>query len=149
MTRKTPLKGGGPLARTGALARSTALTRTQQAAKRQKRAPRTPEEVRARRLVAQRSGGVCEVCAAAAATNWHHRKNASQGGPWTASNGLHLCGSGSTGCHGRITENPKTSQEQGWSVSSHMDPLRTPVWLARHGWVFLDDHGNFENEEAA
>jgi len=148
MTRKTPLKGGGPLKRTGALARSTALTRTQQARK-QQRTPRTPQEVRARQLVAQRSNSVCEVCGNTPASNFHHRKNASQGGPWTASNGMALCGSGTTGCHGYITEHPEHARRSGWSVPSHADPLRTPVWLARHGWVLLNDNGTFENEEAA
>lgn len=140
LTRKAPLVGSTPLQR------ATRLTRTAAA---RKRPERTREEVEARRLVAQRSGGVCEVCGNATATNFHHRKGKGQGGAWAPSNGLHLCGSGSTGCHGHVTTHPQVSREQGWSVPSYLDPLRTPVWLARHGWAFLDDHGTFENEEAA
>jgi hypothetical protein len=96
----------------------------------------------ARSLVYERSGGICEVCGKARGTNWHHRKNAGQGGLWAASNGLHLCGSGTTGCHGHITTHPAVSREQGWSVPSWGDPLTTRVWLAGRGFVFLRDDGS-------
>lgn len=107
-------------------------------------------EKEARRLVYDRSGRVCEVCGRARATNWHHRKNASQGGLWCPSNGLHLCGSGTTGCHGKITVNPRIARERGWSVPSWGDPGETPVWVAGRGWVLLKDDGGFgEQEDAA
>ena len=44
------------------------------------------DEREARRLLAERSDSVCEVCGNQAATNAHHRKNRSQGGRWEASN---------------------------------------------------------------
>jgi hypothetical protein len=97
----------------------------------------------ARRIVRERSGGICEVCAVAYATNFHHRKNRSQGGLWCPSNGLDLCGSGSTGCHGFITSHPKLSYEYGYSVRSGRDPARSPVRLARRGWTLLDSTGSY------
>ena len=87
-----------------------------------------------------RSGGICEVCGLAVATNWHHRKNRSQLGGNELSNALHVCGSGTTGCHGHITENPAESYRCGWSVRSGHNPLTTPV-LRRRDWVLLTDEG--------
>lgn len=74
--------------------------------------------------------------------NYHHRINRSQGGVYTPSSALWLCGSGTTGCHGWITDNPEVAVEKGWSVKSTGDPLETPV-LYRGKWVLLDDAGGF------
>lgn len=101
-------------------------------------------EKTARARVAQRSGGVCEVCGSAQATNFHHRQNASQGGKWLPSNGLHLCGSGTTGCHGRVTANPVWARKHGWSVPSWDDPRKIAIRLFAHGLVLLDDQGRVE-----
>lgn len=104
-------------------------------------------EQAARRIVRQRSGGVCEtriagVCRGRAA-EWHHRKNRSQGGKWAPSNGLHLC----SGCHLYITTHPAAAREKGWAVPSHADPAQTPVevWLWGHfqAPALLDDDGQF------
>jgi hypothetical protein len=104
-------------------------------------------ERKARELLYQRSSHVCELCSSRRGTNAHHRKPRSLGGLWTPSNLLHLCGSGSTGCHGYVTTNPQIAREQGWSVPSWADPARTPVWIAWREFVFLDDHGNYQNED--
>lgn len=138
LQRRTPLRTKTTLVGSSPLARSSRLTRQAMA---RKRPQRSPEEVHARRVVAQRSAGRCEVCGRVPATNWHHRRNASQGGAWCPSNGLHVCGSGTTGCHGLITVNPAIARERGWSVSAHADPAGTPVWLAGHGWAYLDARG--------
>lgn len=95
----------------------------------------------ARALVYVRSNGICEVCGQARGTNWHHRKNQGQGGTWDPRNGLHVCGTGTTGCHGHITGHPAASRERGWSVPSWSDPADTPVWLAGHGFVYLTADG--------
>lgn len=94
---------------------------------------------RARRDVSRRSGGVCEVCDRAPATDWHHRKNRSQGGQWSASNGLHLC----RACHRMVTEQPEAARRWGWAVPSWCDPAEAPVRLLRHGWVRLTDDGRY------
>lgn len=98
-------------------------------------------EARARRLVAERSGGVCERCGRARAGEWHHRVNRSQGGRWTASNGLHLCGT----CHGWVTAHPEAAAAPGcgWALRSWQDPLAVPVRLHLWGLVLLDDCGCF------
>jgi len=126
----TPLTGGLPLARPRQPKR---------------RAPLNPEgaakEAVVRALVRARSGGVCEVCGNARATNYQHRKNRSQGGLWSASNGLAVCGTGTTGCHGRIHANPAEAVSKGHQVRSYADPLLIPV-LTRHGWLRLTDAGS-------
>lgn len=87
-----------------------------------------------------RSLGICELCGAAPATNFHHRKNRSQLGKDNLANAMHLCGSGTTGCHGMVTEHPADAYAYGWSVRSGFDPAEVPV--KRMGrWVLLDDHG--------
>lgn len=88
-----------------------------------------------------RSGNICELCGATTATNWHHRKNRSQLGGNELSNALHLCGSGTTGCHGQVTEHPADAYNYGWSVRSGFNPAEVSV-LRRGEWVLLDDEGN-------
>lgn len=103
-------------------------------------------ETLAREIVYARSGGDCEVridgVCLGRGTNWHHRKNKSQGGQWCASNGLHLCGSGTTGCHGWITHEPAKSYRKGWAVRSGHNPIGVAVYIAGR-YVFLDDVGNY------
>ena len=96
-------------------------------------------EHRARQLVYARSAGVCERCGQSRATEWHHRRNRSQGGRWTAANGLHLCG----GCHRWITEHPDEAAEagRGWVVWAWQNPVEVPVRHAVYGLVVLDDCG--------
>lgn len=92
----------------------------------------------------QRADGACEVCGLAYPTNAHHRKNRSQAGGDELSNLLAVCGSGTTGCHGYITEHPAESYLKGWSVRSTEDPREVPV-LYRGSLVTLDDLGNLED----
>jgi hypothetical protein len=79
-----------------------------------------------REAVAGRSGGYCEYCGHRA-TNMHHRVNRSQGGGWSPVNILHLCGSGTTGCHGFFTHQPELAYEMGVSVHRADDPAAIPV----------------------
>ena len=104
-------------------------------------------ESRSREIVYARSGGDCEarivgVCQGRG-TNWHHRKNRSQGGLWRPSNGLHLCGSGTTGCHGWISHEPEKSFRKGWAVRSRFDPRDVAVCIGGR-YVFLTDAGDYE-----
>jgi hypothetical protein len=99
----------------------------------------TAAELGARSIMAARSGGVCEGCRRAAATDWSHRKPRSQGGPWCPSNGLHLC----RDCHAWIHHNPIEAYSVGWGLRSTTDPATTPALLAVHGWVLLTTDGNF------
>lgn len=106
-------------------------------------------EATARRLVYKRSGGACEVRIAGVclgrATNWHHRQNRSQSGQWLPSVGLHVCGSGTTGCHGALTNTNghRTEYERnGWIVRSHQNPAAVPVLYAGRDFYLLDDAGD-------
>jgi hypothetical protein len=99
---------------------------------------RLPQKVRD--ALRERAEGCCELCGVPA-NNAHHRKNRSQGGRNELSNLLLLCGSGTTGDHGYITENPADSYANGWSVPSFRDPHVTPVRL-HDGWYLLGDNGD-------
>jgi hypothetical protein len=99
----------------------------------------------ARLAVRRRSGGICEVCRSAKATNYQHRKNRSQSGGWEVSNGLDVCGMGNlSGCHGRIHQNPEEAYANGWSVRSTDDPRKIPVVDLSGMARLLDDEGSFE-----
>jgi hypothetical protein len=99
-----------------------------------------------RHLVAARDEGVCIICRRGGAANWHHRKLRSHGGDWNPSNGILLCGSGTTGCHGRAHAEPAWARLNGFIVPSWADPAEYPLryWLPtgkgthRLGWVRLD-----------
>jgi 5-methylcytosine-specific restriction endonuclease McrA len=102
------------------------------------------DERRARDLVYERSGSICEVCSAARAQHWHHRLDRSLGGKWQASNGIHAC----PPCHLHVTspygERREVCRRNGWVLETHETPALVPV-LIRHGYIFdwylLDDEG--------
>lgn len=114
-----------------------------------RKSPAQPGMAHGRKLVYARSGGWCEVripgVCLGRGMSWHHRKNRSQGGTWAASNGLHCCGDGVTGCHGALTNPPRGRkaefQGSGWIVPSHADPAEVPVWIAGR-LVYLTDSGD-------
>jgi hypothetical protein len=99
-----------------------------------------------RLLVLARSNGVCEVCGQARATNVHHRMPRGMGGTnrpiespaWL----LHVCGSGTTGCHGRIESDRTRAQAAGWLLVGQETPETRParLWF---GTVVLDDQGDY------
>lgn len=75
----------------------------------------------------------------------HHRRNRGMGGSrWPGinlpSNLLTLCGSGTTGCHGWVTDHPREAMAAGLVVSKFADPTAMPVYTWR-GWVQLTDDG--------
>jgi hypothetical protein len=101
--------------------------------------------------VAARSGGRCEAgidgCYGTA-TNIHHRQRRA-GGNHTAANLMHLCGSGTTGCHGWITEHPALSRAAGWIVSFAGDPASDPVRYRCRSLVWLTEDGRMVGERGA
>lgn len=107
-------------------------------------------EAAGREAVIARSGGVCEICQANRATNFAHRQRRSQGGSWSPVNGLALCGSGTTGCHGWCTAHPALARAGGWEVGAWGDPTEEPVYLQHFGWYawwWLKDEGLVMVEE--
>lgn len=128
------------------LARKTELSRTPTKGS---RPPVTAEERVARALVTARACGLCEVqlpgVCFGLAGNFHHRQNKSQRGVWSASNGLAVCGSGSTGCHGALTNTNGRRREYeraGWIVPSTKNPANVAVDHACRGRVLLLDNGD-------
>jgi hypothetical protein len=55
-------------------------------------------------------------------------------------NGLTLCGSGTTGCHGWVESHPTEAAKAGWAVESWADPTTVPV-RTPSGWQLLNDRG--------
>ncbi|MEE8739022.1 MAG: hypothetical protein SOI66_08985 [Bifidobacterium sp.] len=101
-------------------------------------------------LVDERDERRCICCGkpleTAFSASRHHRRMRSH--PWPGlhetSNLIDVCGSGSTGCHGLIHANPALARSQGWLVSAYEDhPETVPINTYRHGWVLLDNQGNW------
>lgn len=87
-------------------------------------------------------------CARCAIIIWsggsrHHRKFKSRGGGDEVSNGVLMCGSGTTGCHGWAHSNPVSARQAGFAVGASEDPRLVPIKHALHGLVWLDDLGGF------
>ncbi len=105
-------------------------------------------EKESRRIVAERSMGMCElalpgVCEGRSA-GVHHRVKRGQGGPWAPANLLAACGSGTTGCHGWAEAHPTQANEVGISLWSTQDYLAVPVvmrWMNEVSTWLLDNEG--------
>lgn len=63
--------------------------------------------------------GRCLLCGRQA-TNWHERLPRGRGGLRDVFNSVRLCGSGTTGCHGRVTGNPEWARTLGLNVEGQM-----------------------------
>lgn len=61
-----------------------------------------------------------------------------------AANGVLLCGTGTTGCHGKVTRE-EVPERLGFSVSriGIRRPVDVPLLHALHGWVRLDNDGGY------
>ena len=83
----------------------------------------TGPDPEARRLVAARSGGVCERCRRALAVDVHHRRARGMGGTGAAginslSNLVHLC----RACHGWVEADLGAASASGWKIPLGEDP---------------------------
>ena len=138
--RKTPLQARAPLQPGTGLTRNP-LPRTSPGPARRPLSsahPKvTPEERRARRLVRVRSGGVCEGCRQARATDYSHRVRRGPGA-WCPSNALDLCAS----CHRFGHAEPLKARDLGWLLRTTDDPLIVPACLFGQGWVLLTPDGD-------
>jgi hypothetical protein len=101
---------------------------------------RIPAKVRTQ--LHERAQGCCEICGKHGATNAHHRKNQSQGGQHVLSNLMLLCGSGTTGCHGWVTQSPRSADRLGWLVWSYENPAEKPVRMWAFRWALFGDDGS-------
>lgn len=101
-----------------------------------------------RALILQRDGG-CFMCGTTTSLNVHHRTARGMGGAkaaWInkASNGITLCGSGVTGCHGRVEAYRAWAESQGLIVRRGVTlPAHVPVTHPQLGELWLTDDGRY------
>lgn len=137
--RRTPMPRA---ARAGARRVKKTIQRQQQATR-----PDTGPTAGQRRTVAARAGWRCEICGAVlgwpdgsggatwcAPHSFHHRRARGMGGtrrPDTNSpaNLLLLCGTGTTGCHGRVEANRAAAHQLGWLLHQTEDPAQVPAYV--------------------
>lgn len=98
-----------------------------------------------RRIVYARADKFCERCCRNGSLSVHHRVKRSQGGKWTASNCVLVCGSGVTGCHGWIEHHADAAAAEGFHVRPWDDPALIPLWWRSSRWVLLRDDGEMVN----
>ena len=135
--RRSPLRRRTGLRRTALVPRRTARLAASQRAL-----------ADAKAVVRARSGGWCEVCGSAIATQVHHRTARQAGGSsrnpviHDPANLLHLCG----WCH-RLAEEHEDRWDFGWKVHRGQDPGVVPALLVLAGptaepeWALLDSAG--------
>lgn len=103
--------------------------------------------------IVDRDGAACARCGRAVdlhargvAWSIHHRRPRGMGGSKNpavnaTTNGVVLCGSGTTGCHGWVESHRDEARQQGWLVPQWRDPADVPVRSRRHGWAWLTTTG--------
>lgn len=98
----------------------------------------------ARRAIAERDLERCARCGRplGPGANAHHRKLRSRGGVGNIANGVLLCGSGTTGCHGWAHREIAKATEHGYVVSRWGDERDVPM-LTWRGWITVDDEGGY------
>lgn len=155
--RRRPLDRRTALTSSGAPLKRTTLKPTAQPRRPAARRDTglTPEQDAA---VLDRDGNVCAVCGGPPGSI-HHRANRQMGGRHGAAaarinnpgNALTLCGSGTTGCHGWITDltggvTREHLERLGWVVSAHHpNPADVPVWTRQYGWRLFHEDGTAAN----
>lgn len=103
---------------------------------------------RVRMAILLRDGRRCVRCNTEA-TQIHHRRPRGMGGTKRestdeAANGVVLCGSGTTGCHGWVESNRAQALIEGYLVPQHTEPATVPIHMGKGlamGWYMLDDLG--------
>lgn len=94
------------------------------------------------------------MCGKHGATNAHHRRNRSQGGKDVLSNLILLCGSGTTGCHGWVTENPDWAEIRGYTIKgtktvpADVPVVRFDITIGQPVYVRLTDSGDLVATES-
>lgn len=114
-----------------------------------------------RRAVACRANWCCELCGTQLGDpghparwyephSFHHRRPRGMGGTTRVEtneppNLLLLCGTGTTGCHGRVEADRAAAIAAGWLVAQTQDPSTVPVDItAGAGLVHLTPDGRYE-----
>lgn len=108
--------------------------------------PDTDPTAAQRRTVTARAGWRCEICGTVlgwpdgsggtwcAPHSFHHRRPRGMGGTTrpdanSPANLLLLCGTGTTGCHGRVEANRAAAHQLGWLLHQTEDPTQVPAYV--------------------
>lgn len=111
-----------------------------------------PDRATTETLIA-RAGGRCEICDRPLTVfdDWsrHHRLPRRMGGTrvvWIndVSNLLFVCGTGVTGCHGRIESNRAIAYDMGWLLRAGEHPAEVPCHITTLGAVYLTSDGTYD-----
>jgi 5-methylcytosine-specific restriction protein A len=90
-----------------------------------------------RAAIYQVNDGRCIGCGRTDLTAQHRRARGMGGSRdpliSKAPNGVPLCGSGNTGCHGWTEDHPTPAELLGWRLVGMQDALEEPFWT-RFGW---------------
>lgn len=148
LDRHTPLKPGKPLTRKTPMPRA----RTPKP----RRAPRyTGATQTVKDDLAARAGGRCEVCGTRLTGPWsrHHRRPRRMGGDRRPdvnelANLLLICGTATTGCHGRIESDREWAYTHGYLLPADTTPDQVPVVYRGH-LVILANNGTITDQETA
>ena len=96
-----------------------------------------------REAVLMRDGHHCRRCGVSVLdvpASVHHRLPRGRGGQPTLSTLVLLCGSGTTGCHGRVESDRWQAYDDGWLIRTGEDPAQVPA-LTPDGWRYFPDDG--------
>lgn len=160
IARKSELRRRTPIRR-GLIERANRARRTIDG-KRRRPAVTGPTPAQ-RHQVAERAGFCCELCGIALHNtdvwirvhSFHHRQPRGAGGTKrllvnSPANLLLVCGTGTTGCHGRIESERTAAYAAGWLVPMGMDPAAVPVtiWRSLTPSVLLTDDGRYVEASA-
>lgn len=93
----------------------------------------------ARAAILAVTDGRCAGCGRTSPLTCQHRRARGMGGTSRLAighpaNGVALCGSGTTGCHGWTEHHPTLAGLLGWRLGPDEDPLAAPFWLGQYGW---------------
>lgn len=95
--------------------------------------------------------GCCEICGKdvnIGMVSIHHRKPRRAGGTRDPlindpSNLMLVCGSGTTGCHGKIESNRLQAYRDGYLLYAMDDPQQVPVRIHGLGFKLLTSQGSY------
>lgn len=104
--------------------------------------------VKTRRAVIDRDRGICQWCGDTVQVDYYslqHRRARGMGGskdPVSSSpaNGVVMCGTGTTGCHGYVEAHPAEAIERGFRVPQGRNPALVPLvdWRGASWWLTPD-----------
>lgn len=105
-----------------------------------------------RQTILDRDHGACVRCgvpieSSSVGYSLQHRNARQMGGTSDprinqTGNGVVLCGSATTGCHGWVEQtDPVAATRAGYAVEGWADPVSVPMLTMRDGWVRIDNNG--------